>query len=93
MVELELSSLQEQCREIDMVEMYKLINDEKSDDFFTRADEQRPTRAAAGKDNLVKKRSHHEFRKNFCSSRVTDEWNGLPDNIKEATTVSSINRL
>ena len=53
MVELELSSLQEQCREIDMVEMYKLINDEKSDDFFTRADEQRPTRAAAGKDNLV----------------------------------------
>ena len=53
----------------------------------------RSPRAAIGKDNLVKKRSHHEFRNNFCSSRVTDEWNGLPDNIKEATTVSSINRL
>ena len=65
MVELELSSLQEQCREIDMVEMYKLINDEKSDDFFTRADEQRPTRAAAGRDNLVKKRSNHSSETDF----------------------------
>ena len=67
MVELELSSLQEQCREIDMVEMYKLINDEKSDDFFTRADEQRPTRAAAGKDNLVKKGVTTSSEKDFLS--------------------------
>ena len=42
LVELRLPSLQERLREIDMVQTYKLINDEDGDVFFMRADERRP---------------------------------------------------
>ena len=33
---------------------------------------------------IVKGRSIYEFRSNFSSSRVIDEWNKLPNNVKEA---------
>ena len=42
---------------------------------------------------LLKKRSHHEFRDNFFSSRVADEWNALPDDIKSARTVNGFKCL
>ena len=51
------------------------------------------TRSAAGRDNIAKKRSHHEFRNNFFSSRVADEWNALPDDIKSARTVNGIEEV
>ena len=51
------------------------------------------TRSAAGRDNIVKKRSHHEFRNNFFSSHVADEWNALPDDIKSARTVNGFKCL
>ena len=37
--------------------------------------------------NLVKKRSQHEFRNQFFSSRVIEGWNSLPNSLKEASTV------
>ena len=93
LVELRLPSLQERHREIDMVQTYKLINDEDGDVFFMRADERRPTRKAAGRDNLVKKRSNHEFRSKFFSSRVIEEWNGLPNEVKGANSAMNFKRL
>ena len=51
------------------------------------------TRSAAGRNNIVKKRSHHEFRNNFFSSHVADEWNALPDDIKSARTVNGFKCL
>ena len=70
-----------------------MIRTVSTEQWFEMAASRGNTRAATGKYNLAKKRFHHEFRNNFFSSRVTDEWNGLPDNIKEARTVSSFKRL
>ena len=39
------------------------------------------------------KRSQHEYRKNFFSIRVVEDWNNLPDKLKEASTVSCFKRL
>ena len=58
-----------------------------------RADTRRATRAAGGKDNIVKSRSSHEFRANFFSNRVVDEWNQLPDTIKGAQSAAQFKRL
>ena len=41
----------------------------------------------------MKKRSHREFRKNFFTVRITDEWNSLPDSVKEARNVTCFKRL
>jgi hypothetical protein len=48
-----------------------------------------PTRQAAGLLNLVPKRGHHEFRREFFSHRVIEPWNRLPDNIKAAKTAGA----
>jgi len=95
LAELKLPSLRERRREIDMLQTYRIVNGidtEDSGQWFGRADTRRPTRNTVGKDNLVKKRGQHEFRNNFFSLRVTEEWNGLPDIVKEASTVQAFKR-
>ena len=86
LVELRLPSLRERHREMDMVQTYKMVNCENGEQIFERADARRGTRATVGTDNLLKKRCLHEFRSNFFSTRVINEWNGLPNEVKEATT-------
>ena len=92
LAELKLPSLRERRKEIDMVQTYKLVNDAGSEQFFRRADERRVTRATTGTDNLVKGRSNHEFRANFFSSRVIEDWNNLPNAVKEATSAERFKR-
>ena len=70
LVELKLPSLRERQHEMDMVQTYKLLNSESGEQIFKRADIRRGTRATAGRDNLLKKRSFHEFRSNFFSSQT-----------------------
>ena len=72
-----------------MVQTHKLINDDKIEEF----DEWRPKRKNAGKDNLLKRRCNHEFRNRFFSSRVIEEWNGLPIKVKEANSATNFKRL
>ena len=55
LVELELPSLRERQREMDMVQTYKLLNSESGEQLFMRADIRRGTGATAGRDNLLKK--------------------------------------
>ena len=96
LLELGLPSLQDRRREIDMVQTYKIVNKIDSDEpgqWFTRADSRRPTRQGDGKDRLLPVRSQHEYRKNFFSVRVIDEWNKLPDTTKEAANVGQFKRL
>ena len=92
-VELQLPSLRERRREMDMVQTYKLVNCERGQQIVERADARRGTRATAGTDNLLKKRCLHEFRSNFFSTRVINEWNSLPNKTKEATTAKIFKRL
>ena len=90
MVELKLPSLRERCREMDMVQTYKLLNSESAEHIFERADIRRETRATAGTDNLLKKRSFHEFRSNFFRTRVIGDWNSLPNAVKKAGTAKTL---
>ena len=94
--ELGLPSLQARRQEIDMVQTYKLVNKMDTDNselWFERADSRRVTRNNAVRHNLVPKMYHHEFRRNFFSSRVIEQWNSLPVEVRDAPTVSSFKRL
>ena len=94
LLELGLPTLVERRKEMDMVLTYKLVNSASdAPKWLEKTASRRPTRAASGKDNLVKPRSAHEYRKNFFSSRVTDRWNNLPDTVKSASSAESFKRL
>ena len=66
------------------------IND--SDQWFESANNRRATRNSAVRHNLVPRRSQHEYRRNFFSSRVIVTWNSLPEAVRDAPTVSSFKR-
>ena len=89
---LRLPNFSDRRREIDMVQTYKMINKSDSEIVFIRADTRRATRAAAGKDNLLKERSRPRVQKQIFR-RVIEEWNNLPDSVKEAGSVAVINCL
>ena len=94
--ELGMPSLQERRTEIDMVQNYKIVtgvDTVNSELWFERADSRRTTRNNAVRHNLVPKRSHHEYRRNFFSQRVVETWNLLPAEMREAATVSQFKRL
>ncbi len=78
-----------------MVQTIKIVNGidkVNSQDWFTKAVNQ-GTRGTSGLDNLVKPRSEHEYRRHFFSQRVADDWNSLPDHVKQARNVPCFKRL
>ena len=94
--ELGIPSLQERRIEIDMVQTFKIvkgIDKVECELWFERADSRRPTRSNTVKHSLVPRRTQHEYRRNFFSSRVVDHWNSLPSEMREARTVSQFKRL
>ena len=94
--ELGIPSLQERRIEIDMVQTFKIvkgIDKVECELWFERADSRRPTRSNTAKHSLVPRRTQHEYRRNFFSSRVVDHWNSLPSEMREARTVSQFKRL
>ena len=95
LTEVGLPSLQDRRKETDMVQTFKIVRGiDVVDDFLKERASARPqTRQNDGYENLIGQRSHHEFRKNFFSVRVTSEWNGLPDSVKEARNVTDFKRL
>ena len=94
--EIQLPSLSDRRREMDMIQTYKLLNGidtEQSEQWFERADARRKTRERCGRDKVIVKRAHHEFRKGFFSCRVAEQWNSLPESLKEAPNPVSFKRL
>ena len=75
-----------------MAQTYKIMASEDSDQWFTRADTRRTTRNTCGLNNIVPMRNNHEYRNNFFSQRVVEEWNSLPDVVKESRTVQMFKR-
>jgi ribonucleases P/MRP protein subunit RPP40 len=91
LAELSLPSLADRRSEADMCLTHKILSDSDQqfcEQWFERAAGRRPTRMAAGLDNLVPRRAQHEYRRNFFSLRVVDAWNRLPAAVKAAKTAA-----
>jgi hypothetical protein len=74
-----------------MIMTYKLLSDSDtsySAKWFEKAAARRPTRNNGGHNNLVVGWAEHNYRRHFFSIHVPEIWNGLPDPVKEAGTVS-----
>jgi Reverse transcriptase (RNA-dependent DNA polymerase)/Endonuclease-reverse transcriptase len=87
--EVGLPSLAARREEADMMMVYKILSDTDehfASQWFTMAATERPaTRQNTGAKNLVNKRGQHEYRRGFFSLRTTEKWNGLPDQVKNAS--------
>ena len=78
----------------DMIETWKILNgkeDVSPATWFRMASEGgQTTRLGSHPLNLYKPQyAKSEIRTNFFSQRVTDKWNSLPDNLKEAGTIET----
>ena len=82
------TSYEEKLKELNMPSLL----DRRKEMWFERADIRRVTRNNAVRHNLVPKRGQHEYRRNFFSLRVIEEWNSLPVTVRDAPTVSSFKR-
>jgi hypothetical protein len=89
--EFGLPTLEARRREADMLQTHKIISDsdkEMCEQLFEMTANRRPTRQNAGVSNLVAQRAAHGYRQGFYSVRVSEPWNSLPDNVKEARKAS-----
>ena len=95
LTEVRLLRLRDRRKETDMVQIFKIVRGiDVVEDFLEERTSATPqTRQNGGYDNLIGHRSHHEFRKNFFTVRVTSEWNRLPDGVKEARKVADFKCL
>ena len=90
-----MPSLQERRTENHMEQTFKIVMGIDMVDFelwFERANSRMPTRNNSARHNLVPRRTHHEYRNNFFSSRVVAQWNSLPTELREARSVSQFKR-
>ena len=89
----------------DLIEVFKVLNGlykVREDAWFTRiAESSRATRQTVRidgngierrRDMLIVPRARLEVRNNFFSIRAAEEWNSLPDEVKDAETISIFKR-
>lgn len=90
LAEIGLPTLVDRRREYDMVQTYKILSGKdmvEAEQWFTLANERTggvSTRQRTGTRNITPKFGRTEIRSNFFSVRVTNEWNKLPDALKES---------
>jgi len=92
LVELGLATLKARRAEADLVQTFKIlkgIDDVCSDTWFSEVQNGRETRANTGGILLRQPRSRLELRRNFFSQRVVPEWNRLPLEMRECTSVKA----
>ena len=87
-------TLEERRKRGDLVQMYKIItgkDDVNYTTWFTLANPREgaaSTRTVSAAFNVIRNEDRNELRKNFWSVRVCDDWNSLPDLIKEQPTTN-----
>jgi hypothetical protein len=89
--EIGLPKLEARRMEADMIQTYKIISDsekEMCEQLFEMAAGRRPTRQNASVSNLVAQRVAHGDRQGFYSVQVSELWNNLLDNVKEARSAN-----
>jgi len=88
-----MTTLQERRQRGDMILVFKLMNDmtglDKNDFFnFVRDRHTVETRSRCA-DLLVPEQCHLNVRKHFFSCRVVNQWNSLPESVRESFSVNS----
>ena len=92
--ELNLPSLESRRYQYDMIQTFKILNRidkvEPSTWFkLVGVNPPRQTRLTSNPRNIITTRSNLEVRKNFFSQRVPDQWNSLPDDIKNSRNLNT----
>jgi hypothetical protein len=94
LAELDLPSLEDRRKEADLMQVFKILNDECSvygEKWFIKMDNGRETRNMVG-NTLRPQRASHNFRRGFFSCRAPDLWNGLPRLVREAGNAGQFKR-
>ena len=78
----------------DLIQAYKVLSGKDRVDaskWFSFAQPREvgaTTRALTGRLNVIRNEGRTEIRRNFWSVRVCDQWNSLPDQVKEQETTN-----
>jgi hypothetical protein len=78
-----------------MTQTFKILQEidkVNSENLFQLAEVGRRTSATAGHLNLLKKHGRIEIRRNSYAYRVVDQWNQLPDELKETEKVQTFKK-
>ena len=95
LAEMGMITLEERRRRGDLVQVYKVLSGKDKVDYSRWFDLAQPregassTRSTSGALNVKRKEGKWELRKNFWSVRVCDDWNNLPDLVKQQPTTNS----
>src|SRR5437867_2101674 len=85
---LKFTTLEERHERADLIQMYKVLNDNKSvypQGFLVLSER----KGRSNSKRLYKKRNELEVSRNSFTSRVIDKWNKLPDEVVLAVDVNS----
>ena len=84
----------EERRRGNLVQMYKVLSGKDKVDYRRWFELAQPregassTRSTSGTHNVKRNEGRHDLRKNFWSVRVCDDWNNLPDLVKQQPTTN-----
>ena len=85
---LKLTTLEERHERADLIQVYKVLNDNKSvypEGFLVLSER----KGRSNSKRLYKKRNEFEVSRNSFTSRVIDKWNRLPDEVVLAVDVNN----
>jgi len=91
---LGLTTLQTRRKRGDMIEVYKIMTGKErvaGEQFFQLADNEHGLRGHTMK--IRKLRSSLDIRKYFFSQRIVNCWNGLPQQVVDATSINSFKNM
>ena len=94
LAELGMVTLETRRQRGDLIQAYKVLSGKDRVDaskWFSFAQPREvgaTTRALTGRLNVIRNEGRTEVRRNFWSVRVCDQWNSLPDHVKEQETTN-----